>query len=148
MIEYILIFLGAAVPALEIAIVIPVGIVRGLSPFWVILLAFAGNMLTVLLLIFLYDRLDRWYRSRKDEVEKSESKRQLRGRKIMNKYGVAGLALAGPVFIGTHIAAFFALLFGASRRKTIIWMTFSIAAWSVVFGVVTAMGFTFFLNWR
>ena len=146
MIEYILVFLGAAVPALEIAIVIPAGVIMGLSPFWVILLAFAGNMLTVLLLIFLYQRINQWYRNRKGEEAKSESKRQLRGKKIMNKYGVPGLALAGPILIGTHIAAFFALLFGASKRKTIIWMTASIALWSIIFGVVTAMGFTFFLN--
>lgn len=146
MIEYILVFLGAAVPALEIAIVIPVGIVRGLSPFWVILLAFAGNMLTVVLLIFLYQRIEQWYRRRKGEDAEGESKRQLRGRKIMDKYGVAGLALAGPILIGTHIAAFFALLFGASKRNTIIWMTVSIALWSLVFGVVTAMGFSFFVK--
>ncbi|WP_025784048.1 small multi-drug export protein [Sporosarcina sp. D27] len=146
MIEYILVFLGAAVPALEIAIVIPVGIVRGLSPFWVILLAFAGNMLTVLLLIILYQRIEHWYRSRKGESTEGESKRQLRGRKIMDRYGVAGLALAGPILIGTHIAAFFALLFGASKRKTIIWMAVSIALWSLIFGIVTAMGFTFFIK--
>lgn len=146
MIEYILVFLGAAIPALEIAIVIPVGIVRGLSPFWVILLAFLGNMLTVLMLIFLYHRIGRWYKSRKGEEVEEESKRQLRGRKIMNKYGVPGLALAGPIFIGTHIAAFFALLFGATRRKTIVWMTISIAGWSLIFGVVTAMGFNFFVR--
>ncbi len=146
MIEYVLIFLGAAVPALEIAIVIPVGIIRGLSPFWVIFLAFAGNMLTVLLLIGLYQRLEQWYRQRKGEDTQGPSKRQLRGRKIMDKYGVAGLALAGPILIGTHIAAFFALLFGASKRKTVIWMTVSIALWSLVFGIATAMGFTYFLR--
>ncbi|WP_432353039.1 small multi-drug export protein [Sporosarcina sp. A2] len=146
MVEYILVFLGAAVPALEIALVIPVGIVRGLSPFWVIPLAFAGNMLTVLLLIFLYQRLEDWNTRRKGTSEKEDSKRKQRGRLIMNKYGVAGLSLAGPILIGTHIAAFFALLFGASKRKTILWMTVSIALWSIIFGVLTAMGFTYFIK--
>ncbi|WJY27349.1 MULTISPECIES: small multi-drug export protein [Sporosarcina] len=146
MLEYILVFLGAAVPALEIAIVIPAGIIRGLSPFWVILLAFAGNLLTVLLLILLYQRIEQWYRRRKGEEGDGPSKRQLRGRKIMDKYGVAGLSLAGPILIGTHIAAFFALLFGASKRKTILWMAASIAFWSLVFGIATAMGFSFFVK--
>ena len=48
MFEYFLVFLGAAIPWLEIALVIPLGIISGLSPVWVMILAFVGNMLTVL----------------------------------------------------------------------------------------------------
>jgi predicted membrane-bound mannosyltransferase len=33
--EYLLVFLGAAIPWLEIAIVVPLGIIAGLSPIWV-----------------------------------------------------------------------------------------------------------------
>ena len=146
MVEYFLVFLGAAIPWLEIALVIPVGIISGLSPFWVMLLAFVGNMLTVLLLIIAFQKVKVWMESRKRKDGKEDSKRTERGKRIWNKYGMPGLALLGPILIGTHIAAFIGLLFGAGKVNTTIWMTISIALWTLVFGIATAMGFDFFIQ--
>ena len=146
MVEYFLVFLGAAIPWFEIALVIPVGIISGLSPFWVMLLAFVGNMLTVLLLIIAFQKVKVWMESRKRKDGKEDSKRTERGKRIWNKYGMPGLALLGPILIGTHIAAFIGLLFGASKLNTTIWMTISIALWTLVFGIATAMGFDFFIR--
>jgi len=146
MFEYLLVFLGGAIPWLEIGLVIPVGIVRGLSPFWVIISAFTGNLFTVLVVIFGYQKFRVWRESRKKQGEKVESKRTERGKRIWNKYGMPGLALVGPILIGTHIAAFIGLFFGASKTNTTLWMTLSIAVWSLVFGIVTVMGFNFFVR--
>lgn len=146
MVEYFLVFLGAAIPWLEIALVIPVGIISGLSPFWVMLLAFVGNMVTVLFLIIAFQKVKVWMESRKKKDGKEDSKRTERGKRIWNKYGMPGLALLGPILIGTHIAAFIGLLFGASKLNTTIWMTISIALWTLVFGIATAMGFDFFVQ--
>ncbi|WP_438311338.1 small multi-drug export protein [Sporosarcina sp. FA9] len=145
MIEYLLVFLGGAIPWLEIGLVIPLGIIGGLSPVWVIIAAFSGNLLTVLVVIFGYQKFRLWKESRNGKSEKAESKRTERGKRIWNKYGMPGLALVGPILIGTHIAAFIGLFFGASKINTTVWMTLSIAVWSLVFGVVTAMGFNFFV---
>ncbi|CAM3106269.1 small multi-drug export protein [Filibacter tadaridae] len=144
MFEYLLVFLGAAIPALEIALVIPLGIIRGLSPVLVMLLAFLGNMLTVLILIFAFQKVKDWMASRKRKKGKEKSKRTERGKRIWNKYGMPGLALLGPILIGTHIAAFLGLLLGASKVNTMIWMMISIGLWTLVFGIVTATGFDFF----
>lgn len=146
MFEYFLVFLGAAIPWLEIALVIPVGILRGLSPFWVMTLAFVGNMLTVLILIAAFQKVKEWLESRRQKDGKEESKRTERGKRIWNKYGMPGLALLGPFLIGTHIAAFIGLLFGASKVNTTIWMTISIALWTLILGIATAMGFDFFVK--
>ncbi|GAE93342.1 hypothetical protein JCM21714_2417 [Gracilibacillus boraciitolerans JCM 21714] len=36
---------------------------------------------------------------------------------------------------------------GATKRATLIWSTFSLAFWSLIFGVFTALGFDFlFVN--
>lgn len=144
MFDYFLVFLGAAIPWLEIALVIPLGIISGLSPAWVMILAFVGNLLTVLLLIIAFEQVKRWMESRNEKKGKINSKRTERGKRIWNKYGMPGLAMLGPVLIGTHIAAFIALLFGAKKTNTIFWMTVSIATWTLVFGIATAMGFDFF----
>ncbi|MBP2079464.1 hypothetical protein [Oceanobacillus polygoni] len=44
LIDYMLVFIAASVPWLEVGLVVPLGIIRGLSPFWVMLLAFIGNL--------------------------------------------------------------------------------------------------------
>lgn len=143
--EYLLVFLGGAIPWLEIALVIPVGIVSGLSPTGVMISAFAGNLSTVLVVIFGFQKVKEWRNARRKEEDQKESKRTERGTKIWNKYGTPGLALLGPIVIGTHIAAFIGLLFGAKKRNVTVWMIISIGLWSLIFGIVTAMGFDFFV---
>src|SRR5690606_12492128 len=142
--EYFLVFLGAAIPWLEIALVMPVGIVWGLSPFWVMVLAFVGNMVTVLALIIGYDRFKDWYNKRQEAKGKAQNKKSERAKRIWNKYGLPGLAMLGPILIGTHIAAFIGMTLGATKKNTTIWLTISIAAWTLVFGILTALGFDFF----
>ena len=147
MFEYFLVFLGAASPlGPRNCLGSSLRRIRGLSPFWVMLLAFVGNMLTVLLLILGFQFVKEWVTSRKNQNEKEDSKRTERGKRIWSKYGMPGLALLGPVVIGTHIATFIGLLFGASKVNTTIWMTISIALWTLVFGIATAMGFNFFVQ--
>lgn len=146
MYEYLMVFVGAAVPWLEIALVIPLGIVWGLSPFWVIVTAFVGNMLTVLALIIGFEKFRVWYAKRQEAKGKAPSKKSERAKKIMNKYGLPGLALLGPILIGTHIAAFIGMTLGATKRNTTVWLTASIALWSLIFGIATALGFDFFTS--
>jgi uncharacterized membrane protein len=146
MYEYFLVFIGAAVPWLEIALVIPLGIVWGLSPFWVIVTAFAGNMATVLALIIGFEKFKVWYAKRQQAKGKALSKKSERAKNIMNKYGLPGLALLGPILIGTHIAAFIGMTLGATKKNTTVWLTASIALWSLVFGIATALGFDFFTS--
>ncbi|MDN7245942.1 small multi-drug export protein [Planococcus shenhongbingii] len=142
--EYFLVFLGAAIPWLEIALVIPLGIVWGLSPFWVMVMAFVGNMLTVLALIIGFDKFKVWYLKRQEEKGKAHSKKNERAKRIWNRYGLPGLALLGPILIGTHIAAFIGMTLGATKKNTTFWLTISIAMWTLFFGLATAFGFDFF----
>ncbi|OXS77390.1 small multi-drug export protein [Domibacillus enclensis] len=146
LVEYSLVFIAAAIPWMEIALVIPVGIVRGLSPFWVMLLGFTGNMLTVLMLIFGFARVEEWMKKRFDLKNGRQTKQMDRARRIMNKYGLPGLALLGPLFIGTHIAAFIGLSFGADKKWTTLWLTISIGLWTLIIGIATMLGFDFFLQ--
>lgn len=142
--EYLLVFLGAAIPWFEIALVIPLGIIWGLSPFWVMVVAFVGNMLTVLALIIGFDRFQDWYNKRQEAKGKTQNKKSERAKRIWNKYGLPGLALLGPILIGTHIAAFIGMTLGATKRNTTVWLTISIAVWTLAFGILTALGFDFF----
>lgn len=146
MIEYLLVFIGGAIPWLEIALVIPLGIVSGLSPIGVMISAFTGNLLTVLFVIFGFQKVRTWMENRKKSKGKEPSKKEARGKRIWNKYGMPGVALLGPIVIGTHIAAFLGLLLGAKKANVTLWMIVSIGLWTLIFGVLTAMGFDFFVS--
>ncbi|OZU89303.1 DNA-binding protein [Virgibacillus indicus] len=145
LLEYALVFIGAAIPWLEIALVIPVAILGGLSPLWVILLAFIGNVITVLPVIIGFEKVKTWYQNRKYKKGKTHSNRTKRGKRIWNKYGLPGLAFLGPILTGTHVAAFIGMTLGGKKQWVMLWMTVSIGLWSIIFGMGTAMGLDIFI---
>lgn len=132
--QYALVFLAAATPWLEIMIVIPVAIGVGLAPVPVTMVSFAGNALPVFGIIALF----RLWEQRRGPVTRRWSPRAQR---VWDRYGVPGIALAGPVLIGIHLAAVMALALQADRRRTALWMTLSLAFWSVITLLVTLAGF-------
>ncbi|WP_245553000.1 hypothetical protein [Brevibacillus massiliensis] len=62
---YFLVFVLSAVPMVEAIVMIPVGIFAGLSTSLVTVLAFMGNVLTLLLAILFIDRLKGGWARRK-----------------------------------------------------------------------------------
>ena len=137
-------FLAAAIPLLEIALVVPLGIIRGLSPFWVMLLGFTGNMLTVILLILGFQRVKEYFAKRKGKPSLTESKRSQGAKKLWHNYGLPGLALLGPILIGTHIAAFIGMSLGAEKGWTMLWLTISIALWTLILEYLPCLALIYF----
>lgn len=147
--EYILIFLAAATPWLEAIVVVPIGIIRGLNPVSVSLVAFVGNLLTILLVVVFYEKFEDWRAKRraKKGIETQEpTKRQERAKRVWNKYGLPGLSIIGPLIIGTHLTILMALALGASKRASTWWMIVSLATWIIIFAVGTFYGFNWFSN--
>ncbi|PID21513.1 DNA-binding protein [Sporosarcina sp. P3] len=139
MITYLLVFLAGATPGFEVLVAVPLGILRGMSLATAIGVGFAGNALTIVLEILIFHRLKKWWESKKKTAVTS-SKRTARAEKIWKRYGIPGLALLGPVLIGSHLAAFLALALGSSKSQTTIWLLLSLAIWSIVFGILTVLG--------
>ncbi|WP_170007875.1 small multi-drug export protein [Bacillus fonticola] len=139
LLEYALVFLLAAIPWVEIALVIPLGIVRDLNPVLVVLIAFIGNISTIWLVVHFYEKID-GYRAKKRKGERVPSKRFIRAKDIWNKYGLPGIAFLGPILIGTHIAAFVGLLLGAQKNWTFAWVSGFLLLWSVLFGLGSYYG--------
>lgn len=132
--QYTLVFLAAATPWLEIMIVIPVAVGVGLSPVPVTIVSFVGNALPVFGIIALFRR---WERRRGPVVRRWSPRAQ----RVWDRYGLPGIAFAGPVLTGIHLAAVMALALQADRRLTAVWMTLSLALWSAVTLLVTVAGF-------
>lgn len=131
--EYITVFLLAAIPWIEVVIVIPLGIAGGLSPIAVVILAFTGNLLTVLIIIVLYEKLTTWLERRRARkgITKPVSKKRERAKKIWERYGLPGLAIIGPFFVGTHLTAVMGMALGSRKNFVTFWMTCSLLVWTV-----------------
>ncbi|TCT23406.1 putative small multi-drug export protein [Melghiribacillus thermohalophilus] len=140
---YVSVFLLAAVPFFEAYGVIPIAAIAGLPVVLVTLLGLAGNLLTVFLLLAFIDQFQNWRRSRKQSKDLNESKRSKRAQKIWRKYGLPGLALLGPLVVGSHLTALASMSFGGAKKKTFVWITASITLWSITFTVLLYNGVDF-----
>ena len=136
-VQYLLVFVLAAVPWLEVLVVVPIGVALGLDPVIVAAVAFAGNVLPIYGIVLAHRRVAAWLARRRGGEEPS---RYTRARRIWNAYGLPGLALLAPIVTGVHLAAILALGLGARGRSTLAWMTVSIAAWTVVITVASVAG--------
>lgn len=136
---YALVFLAAAVPVLEVLVVIPAGIVAGLSPVPVLVIALAGNLSTVVLVVLVGDRLAGWWRARRGTPD-LDRPRAARARQLAQRWGVPGLGLLAPMTTGSHVAAVAALATGAGQRRVLLWMTIGLVGWGVVVAVAATLG--------
>ncbi|MFD0961769.1 small multi-drug export protein [Paenibacillus chungangensis] len=138
--QYVLVFLLGSIPWVEIAAIIPIAIiVAGMNAVLVGLLALLGNLATVYLVILYFEKFRQW-RERKKGTGNDKSKRRERAEAAWNKYGMPGLALLGPLLIGSHIAAFVGILFGAKKKTAVIWMTLSLIVWTTVITIASHYG--------
>ncbi|MCD5406917.1 MAG: small multi-drug export protein [Desulfotomaculum sp.] len=143
--ETITVFAMGALPWFEIWTAVPLGVVLGFSPFTATVIAIIGNVLSIILMIALFphlkDFITRKFRSKFAGVTKKDaSPRQKRFLKIWRKFGLPGVALAAPFFIGTHLAVAFCLILGSNLYQTLLWITTSIIIWGIVIAVSLDMG--------
>lgn len=139
---YVLVFVLAAVPFFEVIAVIPLAIIGGLSAIPVTVIALAGNLLTVFIVILFAEKIKSW-RKRKDSSgagEEQESKRFVRAKKLWGNFGLPGLALIGTAFVGSHLASFLGISFGGSKKSTLFWMTISLLLWGSLMAVLAYFG--------
>ncbi|WP_096187844.1 small multi-drug export protein [Evansella halocellulosilytica] len=168
--QYIVIFIMAATPWLEILFVIPVGIAIGLNPIFVAIVSFIGNYLPIILIIYAFKWLkqrrfiQKWKQRRDEKKEKRKTDQQLdateekvhekeskqrkkqRAAAIFHKYGIPGLAIVGPILTGIHLAAIIALSLNANKNTTAVWMAISLAAWTIVITAASYYGIEWITN--
>lgn len=142
---YVIIFLLSAIPFFEVALIVPLAIMGGIPAIPVTIISILGNLFTVFLLIMFIDFFLKWRKKKKSHEDKKEAKNK-RARRIWDKYGLPGFAFLGPFFIGSHLTALLAISFGATRSRTLVLMTASIAAWAILFGILAYLGFDFLIK--
>lgn len=148
------VFLGGALPWLEAVVVIPAGIIAGLDPVAVVVAGLSGNLLTVALAAVYGERLRLWWTARRAGAASASgrpapqsrpdgSSRARRVQRVMQRWGLPGLALLGPIGLGTQLSAVLAISMGVSARRTLAWIAAGTAAWSVVAAMLADAGMSF-----
>lgn len=132
------VFLVSLVPFLEGYTAASFGIFLGFPAVPTIIAASVGNWLSIMAIIVLFEKL-RHRRNTKQRDGRSGKKMEL-ARKLFNKYGVPGVALIGPLFIGHHMGAFISLISGSSRHYVALWMTIGVLVWTITVGVLATVG--------
>lgn len=142
--SYLLVFLAAATPVLEILVVIPAGVIAGLAPLPTTVVALAGNLTTVVLVAVVGERTLGWWRRRRPAKDQEANPRSRRARQLLRRWGVPGLAFLAPITTGTHLATLAALATGAERRTVLQWMAAGLVVWAAAVGATSAAGLDLF----
>lgn len=151
------VFVGGALPWLEAVIVIPAGIIAGLSPVLVVIFGTVGNLLTVGVSAWFGAEIRDWFRRRRrdrevrkngvDFAEWKAEKRERREQKIkrvMARGGMPLLALLGPIGLGTQFTAVAAVAMGVSPTRSFVWVGAGTVLWTIVAAAATLAGFEIF----
>ena len=138
---YFLVFVLAAIPFFEVVAVVPIAILSGMPAIPVVILGFLGNALTVLLPILTVDRFKMWRKKQRNEPKKS--KRTERAVRLWNQFGMPGLAIIGPLFVGSHLTALMGISLGGKKRPVAGWMMASLAIWTSTAALAAHFGFSF-----
>jgi membrane protein YqaA with SNARE-associated domain len=128
------IFLAGATPWVEAIAVVPSGILLGLDPVGTVIAATTGNALTIFAFAYLGSNIQQLVTRRRLAKGKSpRSKKYEKAIKAFDKYGIYGMALLGPIIIGTQFAAAASVAAGVKPFRTSLLITIAMAAWSVAF---------------
>ncbi len=138
------VLIGGAVPWLEAVTVIPAGILLGLPPAAVVVTAIIGNLATVALVAFGGERVRTLMlarrRRRAEESAGEGGGRASRAERVMARFGVPGLAILGPLGVGTQLSAAIVVSLGVSGRRAFAWVGASTIGWSVLVALLVAWG--------
>jgi len=122
------------------------GVAAGLPWLPAAIVGFSGNLFSLVPVVYAGEKIKNWIVrwTKKSEHEKLTSKPVKKDRKsrIFEKLGVPGLAFLGPILIGVHAAAAFAVAAGASKRGILFWFTCSLLLCSLLFGLLANFGLT------
>lgn len=138
--QWLAIFLIAAIPFVESYSGTFVGIAIGLHPVVAASAAIAGNIAAVLAVVAVAGRIRRRVRTT-EEPPRSKGRQRLR--RLFERFGIPGVALLGHP---TQLSSAAMVGFGADRRKVVIWELASIALWGTVIAVLAGLGIDVLLH--
>jgi hypothetical protein len=136
------VFLAGAIPWFEAIAVVPAGILFGLDPVLTVVFASAGNIITIAVFAYGGNAIRSWIiRRRVSKGKDSEFPKLIKAQQAFDKYGIYGMAVLGPVLIGTQFAAAASVAAGVKPLKVTLLMSASMVIWAVAIAwIVVTLG--------
>lgn len=135
-VQWLGVMAAGAVPFIESYAGAVLGVAAGLNPVVAIAAAIAGNIASMVALVFGAHAV----RGRTATEPRRVSPRRQRLRRTFDRYGIAGVSMLGQTILPSQITSSAMVSFGAPKEKVIFWQTISIIVWGVAFGVLAALG--------
>ena len=103
----------------------------GLDPVLTVIAAATGNAITIFLFAYAGSRIRSWIvRQREAKGKTGESPKFQKALAAFDKYGIYGMAILGPVLIGTQFAAAASVAAGVKPLRVSILITASMVLWA------------------
>ena len=126
------IFLAGAIPWFEAIAVVPAGILVGLDPVLTVIAAATGNIITIAVFAYGGNSIRSWIiRRRLAKGKDAESPKLIKAQQAFDKYGIYGMAVLGPILIGTQFAAAASVAAGVKPLKVSILISASMVLWAL-----------------
>jgi hypothetical protein len=118
---------------LEAITVIPAGIVLGLDPVLTVVFASVGNIITIAVFAYGGGALRNWIVSRRvAKGKEAESPKFVKAQQAFDKYGIYGMAVLGPIVIGTQFAAAASVAAGVKPLKVTVLVSAAMVTWATL----------------
>jgi len=136
------VFLAGAIPWFEAIAAVPAGILFGLDPILTVILAIAGNIITIVIFAYGGKSLRNWViRRRVARGKEPESPKFKKARVAYEKYGIYGMAIFDPILIGSPFSAAASVAAGVRPLKAILVVSAGMVVWAVAIAwIVVSLG--------
>lgn len=135
------IFLAGAIPWFEAIGVVPAGILIGLDPLAVVVSAVAGNVITIFVFAYAGAKIRGWVvEKRNSKSQITTSKHLYKAQRAFDTYGIYGMAVLGPILIGTQFAATVAVAAGVKPLRVGILISIATLLWAVLIALLSVAG--------
>ena len=135
------VFLAGAIPWFEAIAVVPAGIIFGLDPVLTVIATATGNIITIAVFAYGGGAIRKWIISRRVAKGKEpESPKFIKAQQAFDKYGIYGMAVLGPILIGTQFAATVSVAAGVKPLKVTVLISSAMVIWAIAIAwVVVAL---------
>lgn len=136
---------AGAIPFIESYFGSFLGTALGIHPALAVPAAVLGNLVATFLVVALAGRTrDAVTRGRGERTEPEQKPSRFRAKvaTALDKYGVPGVCLLGPLLVASQITGPTLVALGATKGRVYLWMSISIIAWGLAFGVFGSLFLT------
>jgi len=138
--QFGVLLLGGAIPFVESYLGSFFGVLAGVNPVVAVLASVLGNLVATFSLIALSGK------ARAAATRgKERSKRHEKVAKFLDRFGVPGVCLFGPLVVASQITAPTLVALGADKRSVFAWQGIAIVAWGIAFGFFGDVAITWFM---